>query len=148
MSGSDAPRRPHPARDEPAAEPPPPPDVREDPRSPLGTAWRKKGVRSDRAHPLGEVLDAILVDRRLARGVPVGRLVRDWEAVVGPALAAVTLPLRLDRGTLMVRASTAAWAAQVRFLSKEIAGNANALLGRRTIANVQVTVGGGPPERS
>jgi hypothetical protein len=46
-----------------------------------------------------------------------------------------------DQGALLVRASTAAWAAQVRFLAEEIAAAANRLLGDDRVASVRVVVG-------
>jgi predicted nucleic acid-binding Zn ribbon protein len=48
--------------------------------------------------------------------------------VVGLRLAEESAPVALDGGVLLVRASSSAWAAQIRFLSKEIAEGANRVL--------------------
>jgi len=62
--------------------------------------------------------------------------------VVGERLAQETAPVSLDdQGALLVRASSSAWAAQVRFLAEEISGAANRLLGDDRVASVRVVVG-------
>ena len=86
-------------------------------------------------------MDGLLAERPLIGGVRLGRLAAGWEAVVGPKLAQVTTPAGLEKGTLRVRATTSAWAAQVRFLGPEIARAANAQLGEQLVINVQVSVG-------
>ena len=97
--------------------------------------------RSPEAHRLGEILDGLLRERPLVRGLPLGRLARHWEAVVGPKLAEVTAPVRLEEGVLWVVAETQGWAAQVRFLAGDVARRANEALGSDRIAKVQVSVG-------
>jgi predicted nucleic acid-binding Zn ribbon protein len=97
--------------------------------------------RSEEAHRVGEVLEGLVGERALASGIPLGRLARDWEAVVGPKLAEVTEPAGLDRGALLLRVATSAWAAQVRFLAADIARQANSVLGKETVREVGVTVG-------
>jgi hypothetical protein len=46
-----------------------------------------------------------------------------------------------DQGWLLVRASSSAWAAQVRFLAAEVAAAANRALGEDRVASVRVVVG-------
>jgi predicted nucleic acid-binding Zn ribbon protein len=82
--------------------------------------------RSAEVLPLGDVLGRLTEERPLATGMALGRLSARWEDVVGQRLAAETAPVGLDRGTLTVAVSSAPWAAQVRFLSEEIARKATA----------------------
>ncbi|HZA60068.1 MAG TPA: DUF721 domain-containing protein [Actinomycetota bacterium] len=97
-----------------------------------------EGSREPRA--LGEVLRGIGSAGNIRNGLRLGRLVRQWQDVAG-TLASTTEPVALtDRG-LVVRASTSAWAAQVRFLADEIRSRANAALGGTQIGEVQVVVG-------
>lgn len=95
--------------------------------------------RSDGAE-LGEVIGGLLRDRTMRRGLALGRLARAWESVVGAALAGETSPVALDDRGLVVAASSGAWAAQVRFLSREVAKRASEVLGGQEIASVRVVV--------
>ncbi len=60
---------------------------------------------------------------------------------MGAQLARETAPARLDDGGLVVAASSPAWAAQVRFLKREIQRRANEALGTEEIRSVHVVVG-------
>jgi predicted nucleic acid-binding Zn ribbon protein len=102
---------------------------------------RKKPPRSTEAEGLSSVLDALMSDENLRAGRAVGVLGRAWASVVGERLAEESKPAGLDRqGSLLVRASSAAWAAQVRFLEREIAAAANRVLGDVRVASVRVVV--------
>jgi predicted nucleic acid-binding Zn ribbon protein len=100
-----------------------------------------------RAEGLGSILREALGQGPLLRGVSLGRLVRGWEGVVGPQLAAQTAPRALDGGVLVVAASTPAWAAQVRFLGAEVSRRANDALGRDTVRQVRVVIRPESPKR-
>ena len=91
---------------------------------------------------LGSVLDTLLGSKGAWQaGLAGGELGRRWPDVVGERLAADSAPGGLDeRGTLIVRASSPAWAAQLRFLAGRIAGNANGVLGRKAVSEVRVVV--------
>jgi hypothetical protein len=89
---------------------------------------------------LGELVDGLLASRRLARGIPSGRVFASWEELMGERLAAVSAPLRLDHGTLVVAVDSGPWGAQVRFLAEEVAGKANRMAGQELVRRVQVVV--------
>jgi predicted nucleic acid-binding Zn ribbon protein len=74
------------------------------------------------------VLELLGGERQLASGLLLGRLGRSWEAVVGGRLAEESAPAALDEGFLLIRASSSAWAAQIKFLAKEIRDGANRVL--------------------
>jgi len=93
----------------------------------LSPARRGLG-RSDEAHALGTVLDALGAERRLAAGLVLGSLGKRWEEVVGERLAHESAPAALDGGVLLVKASSAAWATQIQFLAKQIKDAANRVL--------------------
>ena len=103
---------------------------------------RKRAARSQDAEGLSSVLDALLGEGTLRAGRAVGLLGRSWASVVGDRLAEESAPVRLDdQGSLLVRASSAAWAAQVRFLAAEVVTAANRALGEDRVASVSVVVG-------
>jgi predicted nucleic acid-binding Zn ribbon protein len=91
-------------------------------------------------HGVGDVIRELMEDPTLGRGLPLGRLVRAWEGVVGAPLALHTAPKTLSEGTLIVAASTGAWAVQVRFLGEEIIRRANEALGDAAVRRVRVVV--------
>jgi hypothetical protein len=110
--------------------------------SPRDASSRGRPPRSSEAEELSSVLDGLLGDRIFRAGRAVGVLGRSWASVVGERLAEESAPASLDdQGALLVRASSAAWAAQVRFLSEEIVGAANRVLGDVRVASVRVVVG-------
>ena len=92
---------------------------------------------------IGGILGDILGERRMRKGVALGRLARAWPQVVGEDLARHTTPRSLEGGGLLVAASSAAWGSQVRFLAREIGRRANLALGSEEVRTVRVTVGGG-----
>jgi predicted nucleic acid-binding Zn ribbon protein len=86
------------------------------------------------------VLDDLLRERTVARGLAIGRLAADWTSVVGDRLASETAPASLERGVLTVAATDGPWGAQARFLADEILRQANAALGRPLVTSVRVVV--------
>lgn len=64
-----------------------------------------------------------------------------WDEVVGPDLAARCEPVRLAGGTLVVRAESQAWVAQLRYLIPQLTANANAILGAGRVREVRLVVG-------
>jgi predicted nucleic acid-binding Zn ribbon protein len=90
--------------------------------------------------PLGAVLREVLGDAGLRGGVALGRLVRRWDAVVGPELARQTTPRGLRDGVLVVASGSQPWAA-------EIARAANAEVGSQAVREVRVVVDPATPKR-
>ncbi|HEX6230508.1 MAG TPA: DUF721 domain-containing protein [Actinomycetota bacterium] len=114
---------------------------------PHSKGWRtRKDERTLRETSIGEIVDGLLRERAFARGRPIGRLASDWTAVVGPRLAAESVPVSLEGGVLVVAVSTGPWGAQARFLAEEIRRNANAALGDDQVRRVQVVVRPEPPK--
>jgi predicted nucleic acid-binding Zn ribbon protein len=93
-----------------------------------------------RPEPVGSVIREALGQGGMAEGASLGRLVRHWEDVVGADLARETMPVALRQGALVVAASSAAWAAQVRFLASELGRQADRMLGGSKVRSVRVTV--------
>jgi predicted nucleic acid-binding Zn ribbon protein len=100
----------------------------------------RRAARSGEVQAIGSVLDSLAGDRPLASGLALGQLGRRWEAVVGERLAGECSPAALEGGFLLVRASSGAWAAQVRFLAAEVRERANEVLGFTAVREVKVAV--------
>ncbi len=104
---------------------------------------RRRAERDAREAPpreVGEVIRQILSEAGMRHGLALGRLARGWAGVVGPRLAGETAPIRLENGALTVAARTQGWAAQLRFLSDEVRGRANAALGAEEVRSIRVVV--------
>ena len=97
-------------------------------------------LRSAREERVDSVMKDVLAGPGMRSGIALGRLIRSWERVVGPALARETAPVSLSGGGLVVAASSPAWAVQARFLVAEIARSANRELGRDDVRSVRVVV--------
>jgi hypothetical protein len=93
------------------------------------------------------VLEGLLGQRPWASGMSLGELGRRWDSVVGDRLAQVSAPIALESGMLLIRASSAVWGAQIRFLASEVRNRANDVLGSASISEVKVTVDAGPVSR-
>jgi hypothetical protein len=79
--------------------------------------------------PLGALVPA-LTRPAFKRKSPAGaQIMADWPALVGPALAAVSQPLRLSSGTLTLACSGPV-AMELQHLAPQLAGRINAALGR------------------
>jgi predicted nucleic acid-binding Zn ribbon protein len=89
---------------------------------------------------LGEVLDNLMAEQVLARGMPVARLAAEWSSVVGERLASETAPATLEGGVLTVTATSGPWGVQARFLHEEIRRRADEALGGGQIAAIRIIV--------
>ncbi len=101
--------------------------------------------------PVGDSLGTVA--RQLGLGSPelLVSVFGDWEAVVGPVLAAHSRPERLKDGELTVSVDEPAWATELRFLSGDIATRINQSRGSSVITSVAVVVqrpGGSTSESS
>ena len=110
-----------------------------------------RGKRPPSAGPggaqVGEVLSELFQRRPWGSGVAIGELARTWADVVGERLAEETSPAGLEGGVLLVRATSAAWAAQVRFLTEEIRQRADSALGGNAVKGVRIIVDRGSAGR-
>jgi hypothetical protein len=64
-----------------------------------------------------------------------------WEDIVGAELAEHCEPIRLAGRVLVVRAESAAWATQLRYLTSQLIARAESALGPGSVREVRVTVG-------
>jgi predicted nucleic acid-binding Zn ribbon protein len=112
-----------------------------------GEQRRRRAARSEEPHEIGAVLEGLLGQRPWAAGMSLGELGRRWGSVVGDRLSQETAPVALEGGVLLIRASSTAWGAQIRFLASEIRTRANNVLGGGPVRDVKVTVDAGPVHR-
>ncbi len=100
-----------------------------------------RGERRPEPLPLADALDAVRARPGWAARLEGARIHEHWREIAGDQLARHAEPVRLAGGVLVVRASSSAWAEQVRYLSAGLAGRANEILGAGSVTQVTVVTG-------
>jgi hypothetical protein len=78
------------------------------------------------------------------RSPAASQVMADWEAIVGPAVAAVSLPRKLFSGTLAI-ACAGPVALELQHLAEELMARINAHLGRITVTRLRFVQDAPPP---
>jgi predicted nucleic acid-binding Zn ribbon protein len=91
--------------------------------------------RPQRPERLGDLLGSVLRESGIQEKVAEASIVPEWADRVGGAIAAVTQPLRVSRGTLIVAVRSSAWLMELKLMEREIlerinAGRAEGHIGR------------------
>jgi predicted nucleic acid-binding Zn ribbon protein len=94
---------------------------------------------------LGDALQSYLRDSGLDERVEEAGVLPEWGDRVGPAIAAVTAPLRVSRGTLLVAVRTSAWLMELRLMEREILRRLNEGRARGHIERVRFVMAGETP---
>ena len=94
--------------------------------------------------PVGQLLPRITRPAFRKRSPAAAQLMADWPEVVGPAIAAVTVPRRLS-GTTLVLGCSGPIALELQHLSAELAGRINAHLGRAAVTGFRFVQDTPPP---
>jgi hypothetical protein len=113
--------------------------------------WRASNVeRRPGSGPraIGELAVKLVAKPLGKRGIAAAALAADWAAIVGPALADSTLPLRIayprgerNQGTLHLKVSSGAMALQLQHLGPLIVERVNTHFGYRAVAKLAFTQG-------
>jgi hypothetical protein len=111
-----------------------------------GFASRRERRSSDPV-PIGEVVDSLLEEDLLRRGMPIAKLARAWPDLVGERLGEATRPVSLEGGVLTVRAADGPWGAQAKYLAEEIRTRADAALGSGAVNAIRIVVDDGRNRR-
>lgn len=109
------------------------------------TKKRRPGVQTSGAHPddrdpqlLGLAMDRLMDARGWTTEVNVHTILGRWEVLVGPMLAQHTTPESYTDSIITVRATSTAWATQLRGLAPRIVGTLNEQLGQGTVTRINV----------
>jgi predicted nucleic acid-binding Zn ribbon protein len=105
-------------------------------------------ARRDDPAPLDAAIGGLIAEAGWELAVATGSVFGRWAQIVGPELAAHTVPERLDDGVLIVAADSTAWATQLRLLAGELVRRLNGELGDGTVRRVQVRGPGSGARRS
>ena len=112
-----------------------------------GNAPGYSGARPDPRDPQGiqNVLRRVLGSLGWEEGMSSGRVLEEWDQIVGEEIAAHCRPVSLDAGVLRVSASSSAWATQMRMLTPQIITRIHEHVGAAVISELTVT---GPAAQS
>jgi predicted nucleic acid-binding Zn ribbon protein len=91
---------------------------------------------------LGDALQTYLRDSGLGERVEEAAVLPDWAERVGPAIAAVTLPVRVSRGAMIVAVRTSAWLMELRLMEREILRQLNEGRDRGRIERIRFVMAG------
>lgn len=97
---------------------------------------------------LGDALQTYLRDSGLDERVEEAAILPEWAERVGGSIAAVTTPLRVSRGTLLVAVRTSSWLMELRLMEREILSRLNEGRERGRIERIRFLMAGedeGPP---
>lgn len=105
----------------------------------------------NRPAKLGDALQDYLRDSGLDERIEQAAVVPEWEQLVGDAIAAVTVPVRVSRGTLLVAVRTSTWLMELRLMERDILRRVNEGRGRGRIERIRFVMTGDedapePPE--
>ena len=76
--------------------------------------------------PLAGAVEALA--RRLEPATPIAQIQREWEGVVGPAIAAECSPVSERGGVVTVVCRSAVWAQELSFMAPDLIERMNAVL--------------------
>jgi predicted nucleic acid-binding Zn ribbon protein len=93
--------------------------------------------KASRPTPLGDALEQFLSNTDVGGRIEEAAVVPEWGERVGPAIAAVTVPLRVNRGTLLVGVRSSAWLMELKLMEAEIVRRLNRDRGRGKISKIR-----------
>ena len=109
------------------------------PSAPVPAASQQvaRGRRDDPA-PLGAAINGLIAETGWELAVATGSVFGRWAQIVGPDLAAHTVPDGLADGELTITADSTAWATKLRLLAADLVRKLNAELGDGAVRRVKV----------
>jgi predicted nucleic acid-binding Zn ribbon protein len=114
--------------------------------SPVPKAKRRTEEWSSSRDPnsLGEVVDEYLTRQGWDHDASVAGVVVQWEEIVGPQIAAHCQVESFADGALILRASSSAWATQIRLLMPQLQARIDKVVGAGTVNAITVRGPVGP----
>jgi hypothetical protein len=111
--------------------------------TPNDMAERERFVYGPR--PLGSLVPDITRRTYRKRNPASAQIVADWEIIVGPKIASMTVPRRLERGVLTIACAGPA-AMDLHYMGIEVINRINTHLGGQPVHSLKFTQAGMPPQ--
>src|SRR5262249_25395985 len=98
------------------------------------------GPRPDDRHPqfVGRLASRLIAQRGGTDRVSSGVVFARWTQLVGPDIAEPSEPVSLRDGELLVRASSTAWATQLRLLQRQLIARITATVGAGVVTRLRI----------
>ena len=84
-----------------------------------------------------ETLEKYLKKPGVGEQIEAASVVPEWSERVGPAIAAVTEPMRVSQGTLIVGVRSSAWMNELKMMERDIISRINAGRARGRIDKIR-----------
>jgi len=98
--------------------------------------------RKKKPEPIGNLVASWLGESGLAKRIEQAAVIPEWPHLVGPQIAAVTIPKSITaNGTLFVSVTTNAWMNELSLLEPELLRSLNTKSGRTPIRRIRWVLG-------
>ncbi|MFY9588778.1 MAG: DUF721 domain-containing protein [Actinomycetota bacterium] len=101
----------------------------------------RRGAFEKDPTPISAALKLVADDHGWEQHLALGRLRERWDAVVGSAIAARSIPIKLENGRLTVKVEPGAWAAELALMGQALAAAAGGYLGADLVQEVAIVTG-------
>jgi predicted nucleic acid-binding Zn ribbon protein len=107
-------------------------------QSPRRRRWSGPGADARDPQPLGRLASRIAVERGWNTRLANGQVFGNWSRLVGEEVAEHAQPVALKDGELTVRASSTAWATQLRLLQGQLLAKIAAGVGHGVVKRMRI----------
>jgi predicted nucleic acid-binding Zn ribbon protein len=94
-------------------------------------------TRKDGPRQVREALQKYLEKAGISEKIEAASVVPEWPQIVGDGIAAVTTPLRVSSGVLIVAVRSSAWLSELKLMEREILRKVNADKARGRISAIR-----------
>ncbi|GAA4114563.1 putative nucleic acid-binding Zn ribbon protein [Enteractinococcus coprophilus] len=95
-------------------------------------------VKTSGPQPIGDVFSKFIAQRGWKEPVAVGSVLADWSSIVGEQIAQNAKVESFENATLVLRASSTAWATQLRLLTPQLMHKFDERLGPGVITKLEI----------
>ncbi|HJQ46081.1 MAG TPA: DciA family protein [Amycolatopsis sp.] len=107
-------------------------------QNPRRRRWSGAGADARDPQPLGRLVSRLSADRGWAPRLAHGQVFGEWARLVGEEVAEHAQPVTLKDGELTVRASSTAWATQLRLLQGQLLKKIAAAVGHGVVKRMRI----------
>ena len=107
-------------------------------QNPRRRRWSGPGADARDPQPLGRLVNRLVSDRGWQERVTSSRVFGEWARLVGEDVAEHAQPVALKDGELSVRASSTAWATQLRLLQGQLIAKIAAGVGHGVVKRMRI----------
>ncbi|MTD56138.1 DciA family protein [Amycolatopsis pithecellobii] len=107
-------------------------------QNPRRRRWSGPGADHRDPQPLGRLMSRLAADRGWSQRLNDGQVFGQWAKLVGDEVAEHAQPVSLKDGELTVRATSTAWATQLRLLQGQLLTKIAAVVGHGVVKRMRI----------